>query len=616
MPRFWTTYKQLSAALILGVASVLAWTHLSSRLYPPPSSLNSAVLLIPDDATRQQPVTQAWLDAAHEEGMQITILTDNQFIQARANGTPISGVILPDSVHARASQILVSTLHHYVEEGGQLLISFDAGLLDAQSGAYAADTSRFSDLTGVRYGLYASLRDQTLGLGTVNANRTGAAKLAIQPGKLDFEDESEEASGELTTYGYTSLRYNYYRTRPLGRPAIWIQSETDDTLVSVNRFGRGQVLFANLPLGYLKTRTDSYLLHRIVSFFNTEMMAAPLFSSVPNGMGGMVLNLHIDSNAAEKPLAHLEDAGWFNDGPFSLHVTAGPDAFEVGDHLGLNIPQNPAMQKFLARQYAKGHEVGSHGGWNHNLFGLRVNEDNQSQFEKYLELNHQSISSVINTSVSSYSAPMGNQPRWVTAWLKAHGFKGYYSTSDSGLGPTRSYIQGHSESNSPLWTFPISNFGRIATLDELEGHGFKEAEIHGFITQLLQYVSDQHVARLFYFHPASSNDYATTLTTLKSVAADLKRQRKFQWYTMAQLSDFLNARDTVQWSIQNDRTTDRHSLDAHSAKSLNTMTWIFQKKRVHDLRVTHGQARIQLQDDRWLVTAQDCDTLQLQWRTL
>lgn len=616
MPRFWTTYKLLSAALILGVASALAWTPLQSRLSPVSTRLHSAVLLIPDEAARQQPVTQAWLDAAHEEGLQITTLTDNEFIQAHANGVQIAGVILPDSVHTRASQMLVSTLHNYIEEGGQLLISFDAGLLDAQSGAYAADTSRFSDMTGVDYGLYAALQDQTLGLGTVNASRTGAIKLAIQPGKLDFQDESENARGELTTYGYTSLRYNYYHTRPLGQPAIWIQSETEDTLVSVNRFGRGQVLFANLPLGYLKTRTDSYLLHRVVSLFNTEMMGSPVLAAVPNGVGGMVLNLHIDSNAAEKPLVQLEDSGWFDDGPFSLHVTAGPDAFELGDHLGLNIPQNTVMQKFLARQFDKGHEIGSHGGWNHNLFGLKITENNESEFKKYLELNHQAISDVIKTSVSSYSAPMGNQPQWVTDWLKAHGFKGYYSTSDSGLGPTRSYIQGKSQSNGTLWTFPISNFGRIATLDELEGQGFKEAEIHDFIAQLMKYVSDQHVARLFYFHPASSNNYAASLTTLKSVAAELKRQGNFQWYTMAQLSDFLNLRDTVQWSIQKDRTSDLHRLDAHSATSLHTMTWIFQKKRVQDLRVTQGQARIELKDEQWLVTAQDCDTLQLQWRTL
>jgi len=230
------------------------------------------------------------------------------------------------------------------------------------------------------------------------------------------------------------------------------------------------------------------------------------------------------------------------------------------------------------RQFAKGHEIGSHGGWNHNLFGLKITEDNQSQFDHYLELNHQAISNVIKTPVSSYSAPMGNQPLWVTDWLKAHGFKGYYSTSDSGLGPTRSYSQGKSESHSHLWTFPISNFGRIATLDEIEGHGFKEDEINDFITQLMKYASDQHVARLFYFHPASSNNYAATLTSLRSVAAELKRQKKFQWYTMAQLSDFLNLRDTVQWSIQKDQTTDLHRLDAHSATSLQTMTWLFQKK--------------------------------------
>ena len=76
--------------------------------------------------------------------------------------------------------------------------------------------------------------------------------------------------------------------------------------MATHTLGQGTVLFANLPLGYLKTQTDSYLLHRLLSHFAVAMAQQPTLASTPQAQGGMVLNLHVDSNAAQTPLAMLE----------------------------------------------------------------------------------------------------------------------------------------------------------------------------------------------------------------------------------------------------------------------------------------------------------------------
>ena len=57
--------------------------------------------------------------------------------------------------------------------------------------------------------------------------------------------------------------------------------------------------------------------------------------SVPDGVGGLVLNWHVDSNAAIKPLQEMSSWTLMQQGPYSIHITAGPDAGKAGDTEGL-----------------------------------------------------------------------------------------------------------------------------------------------------------------------------------------------------------------------------------------------------------------------------------------
>lgn len=531
----------LLAILVMATVASMTWPQ-ADRQTQAPSGL---VLLLPDAADRQHAITQAWLEAAHEEGLPIRTLTDDEFIRQHASGQPIAGVILPDTVHPNASDLLVNTLYQYVEGGGQLMVNFDAALFQLHHMHYAAEESRLSALVGVRYALYSDLQDDTLHNGPVFVSREGERHLRIQPGKLDFADEAPDSWGELTTYAYEHLVYDHFRTAPWratrtsgfmrtrdapseppsdthvplgsgsGGLRTWIKSAQGDVIVASHAHGQGQVLFANLPLGYLKTRTDSYLLHRMLSYFGAQMVHLPRLAATPNATGGMVLNLHVDSSSAQPPLNDLEQSGWFDNGPYSIHVTAGPHAHHEGDRLGLNIPQNPWMQAFLKRQHDQGHEVGNHGGWTHNVFGNEADEHNRSRFEPYLVRNHDSISEAIGQAPVVYSAPMGNQPTWATQWLQDRGFKAFYTTADTGLGATRSFIQGQPSPHPGLWNFPISNFKRIATVDELEQFGLKEDEIRDFIVDLFAHVSEEHLVRLFYFHPATTPQYFKTMTAIK-----------------------------------------------------------------------------------------------------
>lgn len=577
---------------------------------------SAIVLLVPDEASLARPVTQAWLDAAKEEGLSVVAMTDDAFLRYGGDRSSIAGVILPDTVHPQASELLVNQLHQYVNDGGHLFITFDAALLDTQDGHYAAAQSRLSGLAGVPYAMYEALKDKTTALGPVYGSREQEKALGFQPGKLDFKTSARLPLGELTTYGYPHLNYSHYRTEaPKGAMPMLVSAQ-GDTIVSKHAYGKGTVLFANLPLGYLKTRTDAYLLHRLLHHFATDLLRQPHLSPVPGAIGGLVLNLHIDSNAAHQPLLELERSGWLKQGPFSMHVTAGPDTYREGDGLGLDLNTNPPMQGFFKRMAALGHEVGSHGGWNHNVFGLEANESNRELFEPYLTLNHNSVGAAIGAEPRSYSAPMGNQPRWATEWLRQQGFKGYYSTGDNGLGPTRSFDQGRRSEPSALWAFPISSYLRIATFEELgedEDPDVGTEDMANYLANLTRFVADQRVARLFYFHPPAATQHLPALDVLMAEARRLGLLGRFRWYTMEQLSDFLNRRELAQWQLT--RVDGRSGgLTARSSDSLDQISWVFPKGDAPQFKIVKGQATLRQDGPNWIITAVgDGQELELAW---
>ncbi|MBA2676654.1 polysaccharide deacetylase family protein [Ramlibacter sp.] len=590
---------------VLAVAVVL--TSVLAGLYAAaPAPPRTLVLLVPDSAALQQPVAQAWIDAAREEGLPLETMTDDAFMRYSGNRDSIAGVILPDIVHKVASELLISQLHSYVKTGGRLMIAYDAAVLDTHTGGYSAGQSRLSRLAGVRYAMYDDLRDLTIGSGPVYGNHDTEKELGMQPGKLDFKYSSVPGMGEMTTYGYVKLQHSYFRTGTRYGARTVMATQQGDVVVGRNQYGDGEVLLVNLPLGYLKTRTDGYMLHRMLWHFAVDVAQLPRLAPVPRGEGGLVLNLHIDSNAAQAPLLQLEQWDWFKTGPFSMHVTAGPDTYEPGDKLGMDLDHNPVMQEFLHRQAALGHEVGNHGGWNHDIFGGLATETNRADYEPWLDANNRSVAQAVGKPVRAYSAPEGNQPVWSTKWLERNGFKAYYFTGDTGLGPTRSYYEGKRPEGS-LWAFPVSNYLKIATFEELEdpkrARTFTGDDIGGFLIKLSNYVADQRVARLFYFHPPAAPRYTAVMEGLMGEAKRLAAQGRFRWYTMERLADFMSRREQAQWSVV--RESRKLTLRAESTQSMQELSWIFPAAAISAVEVRKGKAEARRQGNEWVVTAGD-----------
>jgi Polysaccharide deacetylase len=589
----------------LGVAAALQWQSPWADSVPDQASV---LLLQPSQPNeRDRWVLEAWRSAIAEEGFQTRPVDVNTVENSGLPGVQPRGVILPDTVLTKLSDKTVAELYRYVEAGGRLFVAFDAGSLRAEDGMYAPLRSRLSDLVGVTYAEYRDKREGIFRNGTLLMTPLGAQALAVQPGKTGRSTHVEQGADqtlELKAYGYDKLNYPMLTTRGPERGTALARSLQGDAVVLRSHYGKGEVLFVNMPVGYLKSRSDGYLLHQSLRLFLGGMLGAPQLLSVPDGVGGIVLNVHVDSGASNQPLRILENRGFFKDGPFSLHFTAGPDTYEIGDKSGLNIDNSVWVQNFIHRAEAAGHEIGDHGGWIHNIWGDKVNETNASTYESYLEKNHNSMTRVLGRAPKVYSAPVGNHPLWANRWLENKGFTAYYDTGGSGLGPMRGWREGK-KIDAKMWAFPVANFKTIATFEEIESianndeYDIEILAYRNFTKEMIDYVSDQRVVRLTYFHTPAAERHATIVESWLTHAKPQRDKNRFRWYRMDDLAQFLTRREEAKWSWSG------QVLRASHPKSLSSLTWILPNTQAQTLIVREGNASITQDGTSTLVQVKD-----------
>lgn len=593
----------------------------------PDASQNTLAVLAPDSVSSGDPRLTVWLDAASEEGLHALAVRDSDL---EADMGHYAGVILPDGLHVTASDALLATLKAYVQSGGNLMLVYDGATM-LPGGGFAA-RSRLSDLVGIDYAIHGSTKVDV----TRRAGFWGTAAvmdaLEIPPGKAmpaapDLNTSGQEQLASLAsenpiaqaevsssplrpayytmdTYSYGHVAYTSFVTQGTYAGEKLLQSEAG-LVAGFERHGKGSVLFVNLPLGYLALRTDALLLHGFLHYFS-QQIGLPSLAAVPDGVGGVVLNWHLCAGDSQSGLPLLEKLGFFEQGPYSFHFTAGPDRDKIGDGMGMDLANNLEMQRWVHFLEKRGNAIGNHGGWAHNVFGLNLNEDNEADFRHYLELNTAAVEKVAGHPIREYSAPQGNHPTWVTRWLDEHGFVGYYFTGDTGLGPTRTYRNGQ---RSNPWAFPVATLGKAASLEDMHFSRVPDAEVTAWLRGMSDFVSRQRVSRLIYMHPPGAKYYPDALRSWLSKTGDLKQRGVFRWYTMSGLADFLNARQQVQWQAARSRDGKSLLITATHPRSLEHQTWFLPREAYDRPRVLAGGAHIEKQADRWIIIADDGNRL-------
>ncbi|APW37189.1 hypothetical protein RD110_08240 [Rhodoferax koreense] len=699
------------------------------------TSRDRLTLLIPDGASLSSWQVQVWTDSAAEEGIQIRTMTDSAFLALGANAVnTIAGLILPDSAHIQASDALVAAVKQYVNAGGQLMLTYDAGAL-TDSGVYSlTGKSRFSDLVGVDYVQYDLLRDRVVGFGPIVGSKGRMENLSLPPGKYmpyvadtgsaaaavatagpanavfvptnrfdpggsqfmrslieararggspslarlsaaatsatqlrydlrvgnatqalaqlqsqlrtgstaaslrqgddvsavvnaDGSNWSENAPAvtasrlassdaamqSISGYGFGELSYYHFVTTGTFPGKVFLTSPQHGLVAGERDYGSGKVLFVNIPLGYFKAiGTDGVLIQGFLNHFARDQVVMPRLSVQPRGVGGLVYNWHVDDGDDIVPQFRSLMAMDFmqNQGPFTVHFTAGPDVVTLGDGAGMNLPNNPAAQAVVAKTakvgwYARGygmpHEIGSHGGWNHDLYGLNANETNADTYLPWLVLNFNAIEDVTNQRLRAYSAPVGNNPTWATQWLERRGVVGMYTVSNTGAAATREWRSGERLTNK-LWAMPIAPLGKSATFEEFELDGVTDRTSAQWLVDLQSFVVNNRTNRLFYNHPPGALGHLGVVKTFVRRAATLQSAGRFKWYTMAELADFSQRRLQTTWSASG--TAGWINFTGYNPVSLTDVTWLLPRSEYTMPAVISGSGSVSTTDSKnWVVTA-------------
>lgn len=600
---------------LLFVLGALLFVHLKIE-----EETHDRLLLLRPDLHINPSFLAGWKNIAAEEGIQVDILFDSEFLYSKKlTQKKYKGIILADVIHSRVSPALAKKIKEYVRSGGYLMLVYDVGTQDME-GNYYEKGSLFSDLVNINYAIGFNEFDEGTQHSPVGQTTEILESLSIPPGKYlpmttkkteaEIEVESSEFFNGISTYAYGILNYQHFTTEKINKETPLLLTTPDRQFIAgVVNYGKGKVLFVNLPLTQLWISTDGMFLHNFLHYFASELLHIPFLASVPKGIGGLIMNLHVESIYDLNTFPVLNDIGLFAQGPHSIDITAGPDSYEIGDNKGLDVLHNTKTQNWMHYFIGLGHTIGSDGGWAHNYYGLHANETNQDEFQKYITMNNEAIEKVLDKKVLEYVPSVGNQPNWATRYLEKEKFLGYYTLSNVGVGPTQNFRAGVFD-KPPLYSFPILPFGKLASIRDFGFASMPVKWVSDWYIKVSQFVADHHAAHLIYFHPSdvSSNplafpQYLESLSAWLDKANSLKSEGIFQWFSMVTLSKFLNERRDVSWSI-NDHG-DSQSIKATHPKSLVDQTWILKKDFYNKPEITVGEGEIREEEKYWVVTAKD-----------
>ena len=606
------TWRRRLILCLLLVASAFALWLMGRRATPSIAAPTYLALVVPDGWREDDVHVLAWQDAAAEVGFALAVVSASDLLRSGGLRRD-AALILPDTMHRQMNDALVAHLHQRVQEGAKLMLVHDAGVAD-MDGQYHPRQSRLSALAGVRYALYGELNTDMLREQVAWLDVNALPLLRLPPGKLMREgSESPLTSAQpapqgdeelaVVSYHYGRLRYPVFATEGAFDGQRLMHGDGNSVLAGVHRVGSGEVVFVNLPLTYLKLRTDGFFLHSFLRFFAQDIAHLPQFSPMPHGRGALIMNWHIDSAAAVPAMERLSALGAFEQGPYSVHLTAGPDVDVPGDGGGMDLAHNPVMRAWVRRFAERGDEVGSHGGWIHNEFGRLIGTQAPARSAELIERNSAAVSEASGRPVREYSAPTGNHPAWVTPWLRERGIHAYYFTGDIGMAPTRSYQEGR-RGPADMWAFPVLSYGSHAAFEEARAHQVPEEDVAAWLNDVADFCASNRTVRLVYFHPSGVAIFPLAFKRWLEHTGALVRDGGLRWTTMAQHAEFANRRLQARWQVHADGPEHgRLRLDASHPQSLEQMTWLLPAQRYAPPRVLEGSAQVQRDGPYWRVTA-------------
>jgi hypothetical protein len=482
----------LLAALIVFVAIVVRSYQL--RAIAVQTGIRVALVFTAQDLRPGDEIRAAYTESFRENGIPFEWVasTDLSLFGADALHRMYAAIVFPDRIDSRLPEETILELNRYAAQGGLVAIVSDAGSRTAD-GSYRP-SSLLTTVSGVDTMQYDALQSGAFASGPMHfTNAAAARRWHVPAGKL--------IDGQLSGYQYGPLTYPFARATVVGADVVVDAANGATPMISRRRVGRGEVAYIALPLGYLRGYSDAFPMTLLTAFLASQN-TLPHLVAAPDGIGQLIVNLHIDSSVEFMGIPSLKRRGLLRHSvPMEFDVTAGPDLDRLGDGLGFDAcgggPGRADLQVLM--QYGA---IGSHGGWAHNLFARNLERGRYSwaQVRDLVDRNDRCVESVTGKPVRSYAAPVGVHPQpAMTHVLDDLGIVGYYYTGDTGGPVVRPFYDGKLVSDRS-WAFPVMPDGRVASIGEMRDANVPEPPVERWLDQTAAYAVERHGIFLVYSH--------------------------------------------------------------------------------------------------------------------
>lgn len=595
-----TTYSMLAAAAFLAFLSATLVLHFS---WAEPTEVVRIGLLADDLQSDQKKLILAvYEQLLIEEGFPYKVISFNELEIYGASGVRnrYEALVIPEEINAAMPPEIAEILKSYVrDQGGSALFALDPATKIPGGGVQTVPL--LTDLMGVRYCLPLSDgRPATYPGHWYFPDAAKGREWGITPGRLDKDNV-------VSTYTYGKLKYEHSRAVNVDAQVLaYDRVENGEVPVITEKSydSGGTAVYANMPLARYKIRSDDLTPRSILRTFLIHYGKVPRLVNSPGGEGGMVFNLHICSGAYLNALTIMMMQGLFNSElPFSIHVTAGPDTYRLGDGMGFYAESESRGQPILEALKDYG-EIGAHGGWAHNFFAYNLQYLTQEKANQLVEWNFNALEAVTGRKVTEYSAPGGNHPFWINGRFEELGVKAYYWTGDTGSSPTHPRLD-NKVAGQNMWAFPITPYRQYASLEEMERGLVPEEEVRQWMEDLIDFTGKEKVIRMIYTHPSDQRYCLEAIRAFEDKALAEQGAGRIRVAPMSRFAEFLNRYAKTRWEIK--KKGRDYAIELENPEGLADITVAVYVGEEFKNIVSGGDVKT-VQEDGWLyltVTSND-----------
>ncbi len=554
----------------------------SAATAAPGAAENNIRVLIayqPDHLKTAPHILAAYQSVLEEEGVSCKGVEIGELLKLKADKlvrtTPV--LILPDTLLQNVPEELDVWIDQYLTKGGNVILSYDVGVKDP-NGLFLKRAA-LAHIVGLNYITYATTGPAAYELGAVRfSSEAGRDFFQIPPGKT--------VDGVwLSSYTYGALDYPIARNE-----ALWnipekniyaygvTKKQEKFPLLTLADYGKGKVLYINLPLGYLKAYSDDLPMRSILRTFLFEVVGMPHVMNVEQGRGGIVLNWHVDSDIEHISLPYLLAKGIFRkEIAASIHVTAGNFFLKPGDDTGFAADKRGRHLVLALKEYGR---IGSHGGWAHNWFSENVSNGTfkEKEIREYIAKNNESLEKIVGYKVIEYAAPNGAHPQpAATKALEALGIIAYYYVGDTGSVPNRVFANGQMVSDKVI-AFPIMPLGKYGSIWEIKALGkTPEKVVEEWFSSTLDYVVKNKTVRLIYSHPYDYQNYPAVMDKFFDTVVRMQAEQEITVRPMSEYAKFFLRFLKTEYSFQD--TPGQLQVKLVNSEGLDGITVAIPKKK-------------------------------------